>query len=158
MPTFEIVQGKRRHCGEMARRLRAEQSEAAIRLGTGIHRRLVEVFDQSSFCRAWLIDGRLAGLGGVQGPMASATGEIWLALTEDACRYPIAMVKQARRTLNEIMQLKRYIVTAIFASDAASMRFASCLGFEICGDPFEQNGERLIPVSLGEMQWHSHQH
>ena len=155
MPVFEIVKGKRWHCGVIARRLRAEQAEASVRFGAQVHRRLVEVFDQSSFCRAWLIDGRIAGLGGVSGPLASSTGEIWLALTEEACRYPVATVRQALATLHEIMQLKKKIVTTIFESDVASKRFALKLGFEICGDAFEQNGQRLITVSLGEMHWPS---
>ena len=151
MPSFQIIEAKRRHCGEMARRLRTEQAEATARLGVHTHRRLVEVFEQSSFCRAWLADGQLCGLGGVEGPILSTSGVVWLAFTEEACRYPVAMVKEARSQLHEIMAVKRQIVTTIFENDFASMRFALCLGFEVCGDTIERNGQRLIPVSLGDI-------
>jgi hypothetical protein len=151
MPTFEVIEARRHHCGQMARRLREEQAEATARLGVHTHRRLVEVFDNSSFRRAWLVDGRLCGLGGVEGSLASATGGIWLALTEQACRYPVALVKETRRQLQEIMQTRRQIVTTIIENDSASARFVAHLGFETCGDPIELNGQRLIPVLLGEM-------
>jgi hypothetical protein len=151
MPVFEVIEAKRRHCGAMARRLRSEQAEATARLGVHTHRQLVQVFENSSWRRAWLIDGRLAGLGGVEGPILSATGIIWLAFTADACRYPVAMVKESRRQLQEIMQMKRQIVTTLFAGDSASHRFAIHLNFETFGDPIEKNGQRLIPIFLGEM-------
>ena len=150
MPVFEIVQAKRYHCGEIARRLRVEQKEAVIRAGDEAHRRLVQVFDESSWCRAWLADRKLVGLGGIRGPLSSATGEIWLALSADACRFPVEMIKEARRQLREILQVKRQIVTAIAESDSASMRFGLHLGFKKFGEPFDLNGERLVPVSLGK--------
>jgi hypothetical protein len=154
MPVFEVVPARRHHCGILARQLRAEQAEATVRLGVHVHRRLVEVFEASSFCRAWTIDGRVAGIGGVEGSILAAEGVVWLALSAEACRYPVALVKEARRQLHEIMRTRRRIVTTIFESDLVSMRFAVKLDFERCGDPFQQNGECLIPVSLGaNSQW-----
>ena len=150
MPVFEVIEARRHHCGQMARHLRSEQAEATARLGVHAHRQLVQVFDNSSWRRAWLIDGRLAGLGGVEGPILSSTGVIWLAFTEQACRYPVAMVKESRRQLQEIMSLKRQIVTTLFENDSASRRFAVKLGFETFGDPIEKNGQRLIPIFLGD--------
>jgi hypothetical protein len=148
MPTFEIIEGKRWHCGEMARRLRAEQAEATVRFGEQPHRRLVEVFESSSWCKAWMIDGQLGGLGGLHGPLIASEVPIWLSLTSEACRYPVALMKETRRQLQEIMRTRRKIVTLIFEGDMASMRFALKLGFEICGDRIEQNGQVLLPVSL----------
>lgn len=150
MPVFEIIEGRRHHCGQIARRLRAEQAEATVRLGMHVHRRLTEVFERSHFCRAWLIDGRLCGLGGLESPLLSSTGVVWLALTDEACRFPVALVKETRRQLQEIMRTKRQIITTLFENDSSSRRFAIHLGFEICGDPVEKNTQRLIPISLGE--------
>ena len=150
MTTFEVIEAKRRHCGQMARHLRSEQAEATARLGVHTHRQLVQVFDNSSWRRAWLIDGRLAGLGGVEGPILSSTGVIWLAFTEEACRFPVAMLKESRRQLQEIMKIKRQILTTLFEEDSASQRFAIHLNFETFGDPIEKNGQRLIPIFLGD--------
>jgi hypothetical protein len=148
--TFEVIEAKRRHCGQMARHLRSEQAEATARLGVDTHRRLVEVFEASSWRKAWIVDGALCGLGGLEGPILATEGVIWLALTSEACRYPVAMLKTARRQLQELRQTKHLIKTTILEYDSASWRFALHLGFKICGEAVKQNGLRLIPVSLGE--------
>ena len=74
MPHFEIVEAKAWHCGAMSRLLRQEHAEAIALIGLNSHRELRAVFDESIFRRAWLINGRLAALGGVIGPAASAYG------------------------------------------------------------------------------------
>ena len=148
MPVFEVIEAKRQHCRQMARKLRREQADAVVRFGADAHRELVGAFDRSSWRKAWMIDGHLAGLGGVQSSLAASEGIIWLAVTQNACRFPVSMVRTARQQIAEIMQTRRKIVTTIFQSDSASKRFAIHLGFEICGDAIEQNGQRLIPVSL----------
>jgi hypothetical protein len=152
MPEFSIIQGKRHHCGAIIRRLRHEQSAAFVKMGIHCHRQLTQSFGNSSWCKAWLIDGHIHGLGGVEGPLMAATGNIWLALSQQSCQYPVAMTKAARTQLREIMQIKKRLVTTIFENDAASMRFAQHLGFEPFADPVEINGAIMIPVMLGNAE------
>lgn len=131
MPDFTIIEAKPWHCGQMARALRAEHREVIARIGIDCHKELRTRFNASSFRRAWLIDGQLAALGGVMGTKLAATGFIWLALAGIASRYPIAVTKEARRQIDEIMNTKREVATTILSGDLAARRFAIFLGFHV---------------------------
>lgn len=131
MPTFEIIEARPWHCGQMVRALRSGHRAALLKLGLNAHMQLRACYDDSAFCRAWLIDGKLAGLGGVTGTIASSTGYIWLALTEEATRHPKMIIKEARRQLEEIMTVKRQLFTTLVDADPTSRRFAEHLGFQI---------------------------
>ena len=78
MPVFEIIQAKSHHCGQMIRALRREQRDAFLMLGVDAHRHLRTCFEASYFTRAWLIDGKLSGLGGVFGSALSGAGALSL--------------------------------------------------------------------------------
>lgn len=82
MTTFATIEAKAWHCGQMARKLRRAHAHAAARIGTDVHTSLTEMFQASPWRRAWLIDGKLAALGGVAGPMMADSGFVWLALAE----------------------------------------------------------------------------
>jgi hypothetical protein len=129
MPTFEIVEAKAWHCGAMSRALRLEHQKAVAMIGLNSHRELRGMFDESIFRKAWLIDGRLAAVGGVTGPQVSSYGIVWLAFSSAATKYPMAMVKEARRQIEFIMQTKRLLISSILDGDDASERFAIFLGF-----------------------------
>lgn len=131
MARFEIVEGQVWHCGMMVRRLRAEHRDATLQLGISAHHHLRRNFEDSSFRKAWLIDGALAGLGGVTGSSLSADGYIWLALSEAAVRYPVAVVREAKRQLSNLAMVKRDIVTTLMTEDRTALRFATKLGFEL---------------------------
>jgi hypothetical protein len=128
-PDFQIVEARPWHCGQMVRLLRAEQQRAIARLGVDSHRELRSRFETSAFRRAWLIDGTLAGLGGVTGSLLAAEGYVWLALSDAASRYPLAIVREARRQLAEAGVMKRLLVTSILDGDDGAKRFAIFLGF-----------------------------
>jgi hypothetical protein len=129
MPKFEIVEAKSWHCGAMSRRLRLEHQKAVAMIGLNSHRELRAMFDDSTFRKAWLIDGRLAAVGGVTGPALSSWGLVWLAFTNEATKYPKAMTKEARRQIDLIMQTKHHLISSIIEGDQASERFAIFLGF-----------------------------
>jgi hypothetical protein len=132
-PRFEIIEAKPFHCGAMSRLLRRDHAALLERRRDNIHRELRACFDQSAFRRAWLIDGRLAALGGVTGTELSADGMLWLALTQGATRHPKAIVVEARRQLDGLMQVKRRLSAAIFGDDDAAARLAIFLGFTVDG-------------------------
>ena len=84
---------------------------------------------QLRFKRSYTIDGRLAGMMGVTGSLLSSTGLIWLALAEEATRYPRGTALLARATVAEIMQTRHEVFTVMFQIDAASMRWIEFLRF-----------------------------
>jgi hypothetical protein len=128
MTEFSVIPARVFDCGRMSRLLRSEHAQAIAMIGIDSHRELREKFDLSSFRRSWFIDGDLAGLGGVTGDRLSASGFIWLALSNKAMKYPISIVREARRQLEEIMEVKRELVTTIIDGDESSKRFAAFLG------------------------------
>lgn len=131
MGRFQIIEAKAHHCGAIIRRLREEHQEAVAWLGINSHREIRDKFDASTFRRAWTIDGRLAGLGGVVGTAISSEGFVWLALTNEASRHPFAVAREARRQLAAIMVTKRALYTNLTPEDKTALRFAMRLGFEV---------------------------
>lgn len=129
MPDFTIIEARPYHCGQMARLLRWEQQEVTAKLGLDTHRELRDRFDASGFRRAWMIDGKLAGLGGVVGSRLAYEGFLWLAFTQAATRYKIELVKEMRRQLAIIGLTTRRLSTVVMDGDETAMRFAIFMGF-----------------------------
>jgi hypothetical protein len=126
---FRLIEAKLHHCGQMIRKLRSAQAGALASIGIRSHAELRARFAESSYKRSWTIDGRLAALGGVTGSHMSSTGFIWLALAEDATRYPRQTALVARSQLAEIMVTRCEVYTVMFPEDAASMRWIEFLRF-----------------------------
>ena len=129
MPKFELVEAKAWHCGAMSRILRLEHQKAVAMIGLNSHRELRAAFDDSIFRKAWLIDGKLAAIGGVTGPAISSYGLVWLTFSNQATKYPLAIIKMVRGQLDEIMRIKRLLVSSVLEGDEASERFAIFFGF-----------------------------
>ena len=148
MPRFAIVEARPYHCGAMARALRLEHRKAVAVTGYNAHYELAARFRDSAFRRAWMIDGQLAALGGVTGSMIDPAGQVWLALSHRALRYPVHLVREARRQLAEIMTMKHEIATLALGSDDAALRFALFLGFLPVGSPLRsaqtREGRRML--------------
>lgn len=134
MTTFEIIEARAHHCGQIIRSLRDDHRACIDQLGQDAHRALRTCFDASSFRRAWLVDGRLSAVWGVSGSMISPEGYGWLALTNAATSHPIAVIREARRQIDEIMIVKRRLVTTVIGNDKAARRFAAAIGFVVDGD------------------------
>lgn len=118
----------------MARLLRVEHQKAIAMVGVDTHRELRASYDESYFRRAWIIDGKLAGLGGVRGSFLSPWGFVWLALSHEALKYPIEIVKEARWQMRSILKTKREVYTTILDDDEAAKRFAVFMGFHVADE------------------------
>lgn len=129
MNKFEIIEAKPYHVGQILHRLRKEHRAALDATSVNAHRELRSVFDKSSFRRAWFCDGELFAVGGVTGTLLSGSGFIWLAMAEKASRFPVAIVREARKQLAEIVQTRTELITTILCADPTSRRFAWSLGF-----------------------------
>lgn len=131
MPTFELIEAKAHHCGQMGRILRKAHADAIVRAGKNPHRELRNCFDASYYRRAWLVDGRLAALAGVIGTSASSHGLIWLAISDEAARHPRALVRCIREQFKEIMLVKRELATTVLGDDDDGKRLVVFLGFHV---------------------------
>lgn len=163
---FEVIEAKPFHVGKIVRHMRVEHRSAIESLGLDVHRELRSVFNDSAFRKAWLIDGRLAALGGVTGSVLSGLGYVWLVLAQDASRHPKAIVREARRQLRLIMKTRTEIATTILPDDDGAQRLAIFLGFHVShgddGAPARTRAQRIglrrllkdrkslhIPLGLG---------
>jgi hypothetical protein len=126
----------------MSRVLRTQHQQAVAMIGLNSHRELRRAFDDSAYRKAWLIDGKLASIGGVTGPAISAYGFIWLAFSDEATKYPLAIVKLMRAQIAEVMQTRRLLVATVLDGDEASDRLAIFLGFV----PYSHS-EYVLPAS-----------
>lgn len=144
MPEFSVVPAKLHHCGMILRRLRTAHHGAIVRHGLSAHQALHNKFRETRFPRAWLIDGSVAAVGGVAGSALSPVGELWLAATEEALRYPAAMIREARRQIEEAMTTRHQLIASILDGDVAAFRFAMFLGFE----PLRHN-EKWVRIVIG---------
>ena len=128
------IEAKPYHCGQMIRRLRSEHRAAIAATGIDAHRELRSRFEASGYRRACFADGELIAIGGVVGSLMSPAGYIWLAISEKARRFPVALIKELNKQLDEIMVLKRELATVILPSDNAAMRLAVFMGFHVSDD------------------------
>lgn len=147
MPSFEIIPAKPWHCGIIARKARAEHRAAVSALGIDLHRELAARFADTLEPKAWLIDGRVAALGGVLGTGLCAGGYVWLAITDEAAKHPLALVREAKRQLDQVMSIRRELATVLLPTDKAALRLAAYLGFHVkdsgLGSPAHDRAGRI---------------
>ena len=135
MPEFSLIEAKPYHCGRMARLLRSQHRELVAGLGFDVHRELKNAFDRATIKKAWLVDGRLIALGGMETTLMSSDATVWLALSEEAKKYPLSLMRMLKREIEIASGMKRALSTVLIRADAPSLRFAEFLGFEIEAGP-----------------------
>jgi hypothetical protein len=127
---LEITDAKLRHCGQIARLLRVEHAYELMRREVPIHRELRVMFNQSFYKRAAFVDGHLCAVWGAEGSMMSSTANVWLALSQYAVKFPITVLRVARRELQHLGRFKPEIITTVIPQDEAAHRLVAFLGFE----------------------------
>ena len=150
MTQFAVIQASRRHCGQIARKLRCEH-EAGTRsvMKFGTHEGISVAFLMSCDNRAWLIDGKLAAVGGLISSFAASDGVIWLAVAQEATRYPKAMLTTAREWLRTFGENKRALRITVILADEPSVRFANHLGFYPTGEVSEDGKMAVMQLNCG---------
>lgn len=127
----QIVEAQPWHVGQIVRRLREEHRGLLFGMGVSAHRELRDAYEASMWRKAWLVDGRLMGIAGITGTVSSGDGNVWLAVSEEALKRPIALARLVLRGLEEIMLVKRHLTTLVLKDDRAAVRFAYFLGFHV---------------------------
>jgi len=126
-----IVDGKPWHCGEIARRLRKGHREVLDGMKVRTHRELRQAFDGSIWCKSWFREDRLMAMAGITGTVGSAEGSVWLALSDEATKHPIALVKAVLGHMDEMFTTKRRLTTIVLKDDREGVQFAYFLGFKV---------------------------
>lgn len=128
---IDVIEAKAWHVGAVIHRLRPAHQAALTARGIDPHRALRAIYEQSTLRRTGLIDGRVVAIGGITGSLVSSMGFVWLALTADASRHTVALIRECRRQLDAAMATRIEIATTVLPEDDAARRFAAYLGFHL---------------------------
>jgi hypothetical protein len=129
MSRYTLTECRRHHCGQMARRMRAANRVAMIAAGCDPHLEIVRRYYESSYRRAWLIDGQLGAIGGVSGTLAASDGYIWMVVAEIATCHALALARMTLGVLAEVSVTFRRVESLMVAADERAVEFARFLGF-----------------------------
>lgn len=129
MPQIDVVEAKTWHCGRMARLMRHDHQSRLARCGLDPHRELRRNFEASSWVRTALMDGQIVAMAGIIGSDIASTGFLWLVLSQQAMRHPVAMIRLFRRELDRVMSTRHELATLVGPDDPAAVRLAVFMGF-----------------------------
>ena len=143
-------------CGAMARKICQGRWLAYHHAGIDVRAKLRELWGASIVRRTWLVDGRIAAMGGLTGSVLSRSGHVWLAVAPEAERQRFALVREAMRQCEEVARTKRELRTTVAEQDGTGMRFAKWMGFvedvDEDGHPLRmqigESGIFVIPMTL----------
>jgi hypothetical protein len=141
----EIVEGKRRHCGPMARMMRVEHDAALRRRGVNLHHAIKEKYDQSYYCRTAFVDDHIAGMWGLCGSPLASDGMVWLVVAQHVIRHRRKIVEVARAELAKMAEHKVCLGTTVLPDDGRACRFAEFLGFDLADGGYALEGGQ-IPI------------
>lgn len=128
-PEYQIVDAQKYHCGRIVRRMRTAHLTALAPTGKDIHWELRATLGRSFFAKACIMDGKVIAMWGASGPVLGESAYVWLILSNDAVRFPIALMKEAVRQMKIILSQCTEVSTTVLAGDDAALRFATFLGF-----------------------------
>lgn len=155
MIAARFIESERVHCAEIVMAMRVGHLEALGRLGIAPTSSLQEMFDLSYRRRSVMIDNELAVLAGVAGSFVSAIGFTWAAVSENATRYPVTMVRALQSCLDDFMVGKDELVTNIIDGDDKALKLAIFLGFHVTTEGFGQRafsrpGRRMLESFIAD--------
>lgn len=126
---IEEIQARPWHVGQLARTLRDGHRNLLSAMDVPTHRELRDAFASSIMVRAWMIDGKLGALAGLNATMASPEGTLWLALSQEATAHPVAIARRALRVVGEMVKNRHRLTTIVLEDDKVGLDFVRWLGF-----------------------------
>ena len=142
-----VKEGRPYHCGQMSRMLRHEHRDLLLKMHVPVHRDLSAVYGNSSWTRAFFLDGELTALGGVTGP-AIGLGRCTVAgPVADRPSHWGHVARETLRQIESLMEIKSHLVTVVLKEDMPAIRFAYFVGFG-GAEAVEINGTKALKLSL----------
>jgi hypothetical protein len=99
---------------------------------------LIRLWRESFVRRCYFVDGEIAavwGCSGGAGGLASDTAEMWLFTTPAVERVPLTFLREARQSIDAMLEHKAVLLSGVMAGYERAERFLQLLGFTL-GDPF----------------------
>lgn len=127
MSSYQIIAASIRHVRPMSECMRA--APALDGYGFNPRAALRRAFRSSSHCRTALVDGRPAAMWGVIGTLLGDSAYVWLVLSKQIRRMPVAIVREAKAELARVMENRSEVKATVLPDDVEAVRFAGFLGF-----------------------------
>ncbi len=149
-PVYTIVPAKMHHCGILGRKICDGRWLSYRIANVDPKQKIRECFSQSCVAKSVIMDGKVVAMGGLTGSLMSRSGIVWLVVSREFTRYPIALVKEAKAQLSELLKMKPEIHATVVEQDSTARHFAKFLGFVEDGERCEVHGTGVfvIPVVL----------
>lgn len=126
---YEVVPSTALHVRPMSAKLRAAAAITLQGFGYRPREALRRAYVASRYCRTALMDGKPIAMWGVKGTMLDDVAFVWLVLSDEVTRFPLAVVKEAQAELAKIMETVDEVAITVLPDDEAAIRFACYLGF-----------------------------
>lgn len=108
---------------------------------------LIHLWRESSVRRSYFVDDEIAAVWGCSGALAGETGELWLFTTPAVERVPITFIKEARRSIHEMLHTHTTLVSGVLAGYAKAEKFLEGMGF-VMGDAQPYGDKMFRQVTL----------
>lgn len=117
------------HVYDLARNLREEDR---AELGDMDPRAAVrKCWRMSVIRRTALVDGEVAAMWGMAGPILASVGEIWLLTTPAIERAPVAFIRGAKSEIERMLAVRDKLTGVVCPTYRRATRFLEVLGFTI---------------------------
>lgn len=146
MRTYETVEATWAHILSMRDRLREMDMRECLGQGIPIRKVLHRTFARSLLRRAVISDGVAFAAWGVCGDFVSDEGIPWFLTTHEIEAFPVATLKEARKGIAEMLEIKPYLWNYVLADYASAIKFLTLLGFTI-------EGPRTVANDIYRLVW-----
>jgi hypothetical protein len=139
---YTIMEAEPSHLDSLAARLRAFDCLELMACGKSARAHLQRCYDLTIMRKTAFVEGEIAAMWGLHpGPLLGDTGHPWFLTTAAVERVPIAVVKEARRHIAEMLEVRPRLVNYVLASYTGAMRLIGVLGFRLGPpEPIGKNG------------------
>ena len=120
---------------ELARALRFEDGLELRNMGASPVKIMRDNFKQGLLRKTYFVDGRIAAMTGICGSALDDVGFPYLFTSSAVETVPLAFVKEARRSVNEMLKVKSILRGYCAADYAGACRLLEMIGFTL-GEAF----------------------
>jgi hypothetical protein len=142
MRAYTITESEPSHLDQLHARLRALDCLELMACGTPAREHLQRCYDGAVLRKTAFVEGQLAAMWGLQcGTLLSGEAYPWFLTTAAVERVPIAVVKEARRHIEGMLEVRPRLVNYVLASYRGAVRLIGVLGFRLGPpEPMGKNG------------------
>jgi hypothetical protein len=144
LKAYSIVEATHAHAIDLRDRLRALDLRECVGQGLSHHRVVHRTLRRSLFAKSAIIDGRVMAMWGLGGSLIGDEGNPWFLTAPEVERFPVAVVREARYGVREMLAVKPHLWNYVLADYAQAVKFVGMLGFTIdppvvvAGDTFRR--------------------